>query len=56
MMELINSIEQETKVQHKRRCDIIKKRNDVFRFVNGDLTNIKTKKQKEEQTQMKKTL
>ena len=35
-MELVNSVEQETKVQRKWRCDIIKKKNDVVRFVNED--------------------
>ena len=52
-MELFNSIEQERKVQHKWRCDIIKKKNDVSQFVNEDLMNIKKKKK---QTQMRKTL
>ena len=52
-MELVNSVEQERKVQRKRRCDIIKKKNDVSRFVKEDLTNIY---KKTEQTQMRKTL
>ena len=42
-MEVVNSVEQETKVQRKR-CDIIKKKDDALRFVNGNLTNIKIKK------------
>ena len=45
-MEVVNSVEQETKVQRKKRCDIIKKKNDALRFVNGNLTNIKKKKKR----------
>ena len=38
-MEAVNSIEQETKAQHK---------NDVLRFVNGKLTNINKKRREKE--------
>ena len=40
-MEVVNSVEQETKVQRKRCA---KRKNDALRFVNGNLTNIKIKK------------
>ena len=37
-MEVVNSVEQETKGQRK---------NDALRFVNGKLTNIKKRREKE---------
>ena len=41
-MEVVNSVERETKVQVKE--DIIKKKNDALGFVNGDLIYIKKRK------------